>query len=161
MARGMKAGFEARSVLVSSMGFQRSNPAALRSAARREQEDAAPRLLSEVPALKSLALTLEERRQSANSATGSGMSDAGSHIRRIVVEHAPALFHIPCGNRACQDGGHDLTRAILHALRDGQVAFEGDDACHGSTVAGQACELFLRYRAQATYEASFDPSPAR
>lgn len=137
------------------MGFQRSNPAALRAAARREQEDAAPRLLSVVPTLKSLALTLEERRRSADGSTG-GQSDAGSHIRRVVVEHAPAMFQIPCGNRACQDGGHDLTREILHALRSGQVTFEGDDACNGATVSGQPCELLLRYRAQA----SFDPSPA-
>lgn len=133
------------------MGFQRSNPAALRAAARREQEDAAPRLLSEVPTLKSLALTLEERRHSSTGTSGS--SDAGSHIRRVVVEHAPALFQIPCGNRACQDGGHDLTRVILRALRAGQVTFEGDDSCNGATASGQPCELSLRYRGQA----SFDP----
>jgi len=118
--------------------------AALRSVARREREDAAPRLRDEVPALATLYLELEERR-------GESLVASGAHVRRVVVEHAPALFDIPCGERSCPDGGHDLTREILSALRRGATNFAGEDTCNGYTPAGNRCGIELHYVVVATY----------
>jgi hypothetical protein len=137
------------------VGFQRNNAAAQRAAERREREDAAPRLTALIPTLTTLALQFEERRTLAGGETGP--SDAAPHIRRVVVEHAPALFNVPCGNRGCQGGGHDLTREILAELRsaertgDGEATFGGNDSCSGYDAAGNRCELSLRYRATATF----------
>ena len=122
---------------------RRVSEAALRAADRRRREDDAPRLRGAVPALDSLRLEIEERR-------GGGVLAGGAHIRRIMVEHAPALFDLPCGDRACKDGGHDLTRTILGALQRGEPRFEGEDRCSGSL--GEApCGSVLRYVGIATY----------
>lgn len=129
--------------------------AAQRAAARRQREDAAPRLVAEIPRLTALALKFVERRVKAGGGTQS--TDAVPHVRRVVVQHAPALFDVPCTSRGCQDGGHDLTRAILQALAagerrgEGEVAFSGSDACSGYDAAGQRCELELHYDATATF----------
>ena len=119
--------------------------AALRSAARREREDAAPRLRDEVPTLETLHLELEERR-------GDSLLASGAHVRRVVVEHAPALFAIPCGERSCQDGGHDLTRWILSVLRKGETRFVGDDTCTGYSRDGGRCGIALHYVVVASYK---------
>jgi hypothetical protein len=118
--------------------------AALRAAARREREDRAPRLRDEVPPLVELHLEIEERRSGEAAVSG-------SHIRRFVVAHAPALFDIPCGERSCRDGGHDLTRQILAALREGKTTSSGEDACNGYSPNGSRCELELHYVMYATY----------
>lgn len=97
----------------------------MRSAERRQREDAAPRIRELVPKLQSLRLEIDER------TAASGVA-ASSHIRRIVVESAPAMFLIGCGESACRDGGHDITAPVMRALRNGQTRFEGEDACRGS-----------------------------
>jgi hypothetical protein len=117
---------------------------AQRFAERRRLENEAPRLTSEVPDLRSLRLEISEQ-----SGTGSVSAEPG-HIRRIVVESAPALFVLTCGDLRCKDGGHDLTHPIMRALRAGQLRFEGEDACTGSLGSGQ-CERILRYLAIATF----------
>ena len=66
----------------------RRGEAAERFAERRRREEEAPRLATEIPALESLRLNVEERR-----APGGSMSEA-AHVRRIVVERAPA--HCSC-----------------------------------------------------------------
>ena len=122
---------------------RRNRDAANRFAERRKREDEAPRLASEVPALESLRLEFEERRPGVISAEV-------SHIRRVVVEHAPALFEVPCSDPSCTDGGHDLTNGVMRALRRGDEKLEGEDTCLGQ-VGNASCERILRYIGTATY----------
>jgi hypothetical protein len=126
-----------------SMVGRRVSEAAQRAAARRQREDDAPRLKDIAPTLESLKLEVDQRR-AADSVTGT------SHIRRIVVENAPALFIVPCADRACTDGGHDLTREILQALQKKLDKFEGQHACQGN-VRTAHCGSVLRYSATAVY----------
>lgn len=127
-------------------GFrQRHSEAAARSAERRRREDAAPRLLELVPTLESLTLEVQERRADTTVAET-------SHVRRIPVAHAPALFELPCHDTFCNGGGHDVTAEILKALRAGMQRFEGEDACGGTTGAAP-CARVLHYVATASYRA--------
>ena len=122
---------------------RRFSEAAQRAAERRKREDEAPRLREKVSNLETLELRVEER------SGGSGVPDA-THVRRIVVEHAPALFAIPCSDRACKDGGHDLTVQIMNSLRAREIEFEGEDACYGQ-LGVSACRRVMRFVAHATY----------
>ena len=111
---------------------------------RRKREDDATRLKLEVPSILTLKLELEELR--------AGQQIAGTgHVRHILVDNAPALFLIPCGDRACRDGGHDVTAQILRSLVRKAVESTGEDACRGS-VHGGSCGRILRYTARATYQ---------
>lgn len=116
--------------------------AAQRFAERRQREDQAPRLHEQVPDLTSLRLEIAEQ------------SDVGrtqpSHIRRVVVDSAPALFLVCCGDPRCVDGEHDLTSAVMRALREHQTTFQGNDACGGS-VGSSACARALHFDAVAEY----------
>src|ERR1700685_4293591 len=72
---------------------KRHSEAAERFAERRRREDEAPRLHTRVPALAPLRLEVEERRPA------SPVVDS-RHMRHIV-DTAPALFMLPCGDPAC------------------------------------------------------------
>lgn len=121
---------------------RRPNPAAARFAERREREDQAPRLASEVPSLASLKIEMEER--SSDVAVGP------SHTRHVVIDRAPALFFVPCGDPRCLDGGHDLTNFVMVALRRKDARFEVTDACGGAVGTG-SCTRVLHAKATATY----------
>jgi hypothetical protein len=123
--------------------WRRNQEAAQRFAERRQREDDAVRLSATVPGLESLRLEMQESR--------SGISNPeASHIRRIVVSSAPALFVLPCHDTQCKEGGHDITADILSALRARKLRFEGEDPCSG--VVGSAnCQRILRYVGVATY----------
>ena len=123
--------------------FRRQSATAQRFAERRQREDSAPRLSSEVPALLSLCLEIEE---SSDATTVS----RPKHLRRIVVERAPALFLVPCGDPRCTDGGHDVTSAIMNALQKRQTTFSGEDKCNGY-LGTSPCTRILRYDATAQY----------
>ena len=123
-------------------GSHRNSEAAQRSQERRRREDEAPRLAREVPRLVSLVMEIADSEQ--------GALGGGDYIRRVVVESAPALFELVCANKACKNGGHDLTQEIMYSLRAGVARFEGKDACHG-TVGSAACANSLTYVAKATY----------
>ena len=123
--------------------YGRNGEAAQRFAERRQREDAAGRLHERVPSLESLKIEVEERR------AGGTLPDA-SHIRRVVVDSAPALFILPCGDHSCKDGGHDVTYAILRSLEQGQTVFEGEDVCIGALGSAQ-CSRVLHYKGIATY----------
>ncbi len=123
-------------------GSRRTTEATQRSADRRRRENEAPRLRDQVPDLTSLVLEIADGE--------GGMLSGVDHVRRVVVETAPALFEIVCGNRACRDGGHDLTSEIAYALRQHSARFEGRDACHGS-VGSSECANVLTFVATATY----------
>ena len=124
---------------------RRTGFAAQRFAERRQREDEAPRLRQEVPEVESLKLDVDERRP------GGAVAEA-PHIRRVVVEHAPALFILACGDTSCKDGGHDVTMQILRFLRSRQTSFEGDDVCNGM-VGTAPCSRILHYVGTATYRA--------
>src|SRR5579859_4730332 len=97
--------------------------AAQRFAERRQREDSAPRLAAEIPDLLTLELEIEER------VAGNRVAEP-SHIRRVVVESAPALFVLRCGDPRCKDGGHEVTDAVLRRLRSRETRFEGSDECN-------------------------------
>ncbi|MEQ9320095.1 MAG: hypothetical protein RIF41_13105 [Polyangiaceae bacterium] len=78
------------------------------------------------------------------------------YAKLIVVDRAPALFEIRCGDKSCDGGGHDLTRPIMVALREGLTDFSGEDACSGYQR-DRPCERCLRYRVLATYAAPVPP----
>jgi hypothetical protein len=122
---------------------RRQSDGAQRFAERRKREDESPRLTAEVPRLRTLALEIEEKIE------GGSLAEP-THIRRVVVQHAPALFVLPCGDSRCRDGGHDVTHAVLRALRAGETRFDGEDACAGSIGTGR-CLRILHYVAIATY----------
>ena len=123
---------------------RKTNEAAERFAERRRREDEAPRLKTEFPALQTLALEIRE--------TSDNVSGAMSpmHIRRIMVEHAPALFVVPCSNARCQHGGHDITSLLRSHLRSQETRFEGDHECRGSTD-DATCSRVLHFVGTATY----------
>jgi hypothetical protein len=73
------------------------------------------------------------------------------YIRRIVVPNAPALFLVPCGDSNCTDGGHDVTVAVIQALRSHRARFSGQEACRGSLGSGAACNRVLHFDASAEY----------
>lgn len=107
-----------------------------RAAARRLREDQAPRLKDEVHRLASLDIDV---------------ANGQSQYRwRIVVDRAPALFDLACLEPTCTNGGHDMTRSIMQALRASSERFEGDGVCRGDVPVG-TCGRVLKYVATATY----------
>jgi hypothetical protein len=120
---------------------RRNNPAAAqRFAERRRREQDAPRLREQVPNLVSLRLEIEER-----------SGEAGiKHVRRVVIDHAPALFLVPCGDAKCPDGEHDLTSAVMQALRAHETSFHGKDGCTGKAGLSP-CSREVRFDAVAQY----------
>ena len=122
----------------------KQSAAAQRAAERRERENNAPRLAAEVPDLQSLRFEIEER-------SGSMAVMQPKYIRRIVVPNAPALFLVPCGDSNCTDGGHDVTGAVIQALRSHRARFSGEEGCRGSLGSGAACNRVLHFDAFAEY----------
>src|ERR1700730_16768349 len=127
---------------------RKNSPQALRFEERRRRENDAPRLCDHVPGLLSLRLEIEER---------SGVT-ATKHIRPVLIDRAPALFLVPCGDPRCADGEHDLTTTVMRALRAHETAFEGNDECTGSVGLG-TCSRVLHFDAFAEYREA--PSIAR
>jgi hypothetical protein len=121
---------------------RRSSVKAVRAAERRQREDGAPRLRQAVPFLGSLAIRFHEMYEDMRLAEA-------THVRRIVVESAPAYFEIPCADRDCE-GVHNLTQDFLRALRSALPEFHGTHICTGGPTA-RACGRVLHYVAIATY----------
>jgi hypothetical protein len=127
------------------MNRQRQSEAAERTLERRRRENAAPRLQAAVTRIASLRLDIEEYRSDADK-------PQVKYTRHIVVERAPALFVLGCSDSDCADGGHDVTSAIMHALRAGSTDFTGEDRCYGRRY-GKSCGARLTFHATATYGA--------
>jgi hypothetical protein len=124
----------------------RRDPAVIRrTAERRQREDEAPRLALTIPALQGLRLEVLEHSPSV-------AHPEYTHVRHVVVASAPALFVMPCHDKDCKEGGHDLTQEILAALSRRNSTFEGEDACRG-TVGSTGCSRVLGYVGAATYQA--------
>ena len=127
------------------MNHRRHSEVAERTRQRQQREDEAPRLSNEIPDLTELKLTLAFRRGDTNI-------DESKHVRQVVIDRAPALFVVPCANRDCKDGGHDITSDVMRALRSHNAQFEGTSACNGSLgSAGAPCTSVLGFSGQATY----------
>jgi hypothetical protein len=112
---------------------------------RYQREDAAGKLLKKVPDLTSLSLAIHEKRPN-------GCVNETHYIRRIVVEHAPALLELPCSHPDCNDGGYDVTREVLFALAAHKARFEGEYSCRG-TAGPRDCGRILLFIGTATYRA--------
>ena len=121
-------------------GNPKMSNAAVRSAERRRRETEAPRLLREVPGLKSLRIEIVEHLSTGTS----------KHVKLVVVAHAPALFDIPCGDPDCQDGGHDVTRELMGSLRARERDASGKSDCPGSVRSGN-CNRRITYQMKAEY----------
>jgi hypothetical protein len=117
--------------------------AALLASERRQREDESPRLRAEVRDLVELSIEISEFHLG-------GTVPAARHTRRIVVNHAPALFEILCGEERCSGGGFDLTLDVMRALRSRHCRFEGEDVCAGELGSG-SCGRVLRYVGHARY----------
>jgi hypothetical protein len=128
--------------------YGRSREASERFAERRRREDEAPRLREELPALKTLRLEVEEHR-------GTSAVAETKHVRIVIIDRAPALFIVPCGDSECREGGHDITGEVMDRLRQGIAEFVVEDKCFGN-VRDVACGRIVRVLAAATYAA---PSP--
>jgi hypothetical protein len=122
---------------------RRQSEASQRFSERRKREDEAPRLLAEIPQLESLKLEIGET-------SGGAPVAEPAYVRRIVVQNAPALFFVACGDSRCKDGGHDITHEVLRQLRTRGTSFRGEDSCAGS-VGSSPCGRTLRWTATATY----------
>jgi hypothetical protein len=110
---------------------------------RDERESSAGKLIERFPDLVTLDLAITEARPS-------GGAIDNRYIRRIVVEHAPALFELRCSHSDCQDGVYDLTRDLLAGLAARKGRFEGERSCAGRGRAVD-CTRVLSYVATATY----------
>jgi hypothetical protein len=123
----------------------RQNPEVTRrTAERRQREDEAPRLAVTIPALQGLRLEVLEHSPTISH-------PEYTHVRHVVVASAPALFVMPCHDKDCKEGGHDLTQEILAALRQRNARFEGENVCRGM-VGSAGCSRILGYVADATYQ---------
>jgi hypothetical protein len=114
--------------------------AAQRSNERRQREDAAPRLRDSVPSLVSLYIDLVEQ-------TG---TSTNAHRKHVVLASAPALFVIPCGDKACSDGGHDITHDVMRSLRQERAEATGEHVCEGQ-VGSAPCTRRLQYQTSAVF----------
>src|SRR6476469_7730313 len=115
-----------------------------RKAKRDEREAAAGKLIDRCPDLVTLDIAIHE----------SGPKTAPNelrYIRRVVVEHAPALFDLVCSSGRCEGGGYQLTAEILAALDTHAPKLAGQQACSGRTAEGEECGSLVRYEATATY----------
>ena len=117
--------------------------AAVHAAERRERESAAGLLLVQVPRLATLEIAVEERR-------GDIKIGETRHVRRFVVNQAPALFEMRCTDRRCTEGGHDLTWQVMNSLRAMAGRFEGEHTCDGN-IGQDGCDRVLRFIGTATY----------
>lgn len=134
---------------------KKSNAAALRSAERRKREGEARRLATEVPGLKSLRIEIVEHLPTGTI----------KHVKLVVIEQAPALFVIPCGDSDCHDGDHDLTREVMWSLRARENEMSGASSCQGSVRSGN-CNRRITYQLSAEYavppaRTARDPAPDR
>ena len=125
--------------------IRRNNEAAERAKRRQEAEDDAPRLAAEIPSLATLRMVIAYRRGEIPVADS-------AHVKIVMVARAPALFVLPCSNRDCRDGGHDVTSLVMQGLRAGKTKFTGEDQCRGALgSAGTPCTGTGTFEAEATY----------
>jgi hypothetical protein len=112
-------------------------------ARRREVEATAAALHEIVPSLRELSLRVVRR-------LGDDLERRDSHVRRVVVDRAPAYFFSPCLDHDCV-GGHDLTDLVLDGLRALQTTIVGTAPCDAGGLE-TGCPGVLELEATARYE---------
>jgi hypothetical protein len=120
------------------------SPAARTAQARRIREDESNRLHDVVPELKGLRFNIEDQ-------AAFEVAPPLTYIRHVIVATAPAMFDLPCLDRKCEDGGHDVTGRVLSGLKRRADAIDGSSRCRG-TRNGEPCERELNFRLSASYE---------
>lgn len=111
---------------------------------RWQREDEAKRLIEEVPNLSKMSIEIRElSEESGHPPT--------KYTRRVPLPAAPALFEVLCSDRKCEDGGYDITAAVLDGLRSGKESFEGTIRCYGH-LPEQPCSRRLHWIVRATYD---------
>lgn len=123
--------------------MRRNAEVMMRAELRRQRADDARRLREVVPELESLQFVIHETRQGQPG-------QEVTHKRYIVVDRAPALFDIPCSDRKCSEGGHDVTALVMRHLCGHDRQFEGRHVCGGYLKEGD-CAYELRFVASAKY----------
>jgi hypothetical protein len=121
----------------------KSMAAAQRASERRKREDDAPRLRDTVPELVSLQIDVVEH---------SGTTTM-KHKKHVVIAIAPALFWIACGDKECNEGGHEITGDIMNALRKKETQLKGEHACEGQ-VGAVPCTRTIQFEMAAAYRAA-------
>jgi hypothetical protein len=122
---------------------RRISPAVIAARKRREREEAAKRLAEVVPELESLKLDISD------TADYEGALPV-SYIRHVIVTMAPAMFDLPCGDKKCEEGGHDVTRKMMRRLRRGDTHWSVKSKCRGSKK-GEPCTRELEFEVEAEY----------
>ncbi len=125
---------------------RRDEAATRRALERRRREQDAPMLLEEVPLLQDLSIEVTE------TGLEPGMLEA-KHIRRFALATAPAVFLLPCGDRSCEGGGHDISAVVMDALRTRTSLVEGVVACCG-TVGEHGCTRTVHFAMAAVFDES-------
>jgi hypothetical protein len=110
---------------------------------RWQREDAAARLLDQLPYIRTIKFSLKETR-AEHTVAGT------TRAQHVIVARAGALFEIACSDPKCENGGHDLTTEVLAGLRDRLAEFGGNSDCHGDLGQG-SCDRTLHYSVHATY----------
>ena len=129
------------------MDYRRdSTDAAARRKARRERDDASPRLHERVPKLEALHFEISVSLDGADL-------NAVRHVKRFMVGQVPASFVIDCTDPACREGGHNLTELVLERLAAGRERFEAEAVCAGR-AGERACGRVLHVTAVASYSRS-------
>jgi hypothetical protein len=122
--------------------FKRDPARTEAAAAFRRRHDAAPLLRDQAPKLKALRLTFDDARPDQSTS-------GRSYARPVIVESARAHFEVRCLEPRC-DGVHDLTAAILRAIREGQTSASITSECQ-DTINNQPCTRTLVCVCEASY----------
>ena len=120
-----------------------ASEAAARRKAKRDRDDACPRLRAAVPRLRTLHFEVTVLQDGAPIRSS-------DHVKRFSVNDAPASFTLDCTDRNCRDGGHDVTEGVLVGLRAAKQRFTATNTCCG-TAGGKACGRTIQIVAFATY----------
>jgi hypothetical protein len=114
--------------------YKRDPAKAEATAAFRRRHDAAPLLRDQAPQLKALRLTFDD-------ANPDQSSSGRAYARPVIVESARAHFEVRCLEPRC-DGLHDLTVAVMRAIRERQPSASITSECNGA-IGNQPCNRTL------------------
>lgn len=109
----------------------------------RNRERSAPRLIQMAPSVTSLKLTIQERYATTSV----------KYRKHVVIQSAPALFVVSCGDERCEFGGHDITSTVMGALRARQTHCSGEHECPG-TIGSARCSRRIEFELVAEYQAA-------
>jgi hypothetical protein len=124
------------------MFFNKPSNASLCAVERRRREDEAPRISKILPQLSTLSIHVDEHSTIASP----------RYVRRVVIDSASTLFIMPCSDPHCCDGGHDISSAVIEAVRSKRGSFSGTHICDGQ-IGSRDCGRKIWYSGEASYQA--------